>query len=308
MRRFAAETLDLSRFPAPLALRGVDFEALLAASINKFKAIWAALRADNPDLPDYDGELLESDPAMILLEAGAYRAALKAAEINDALKAVMVAFAVGSDLDHMAAFYGVQRLIVGYEATGNKAPIYENDAQFRRRVLLAPEAFSSAGAPGGYIFHALTASGQVLNVDVWSPGGRDAVIAVQARSDDGVPSAELVETVRAYLLQKHVKPLTDVVTVQPITLHTFDVDLIAYVLPGPDPVAVKDAIVAAIQKVAAARRTPARDMPRSALIAAAQLDVVDKVTLTSPAADIARGYGEVAALGSLNVTVETYNG
>jgi len=298
--RYSAVTLDLSRFPPPLAIAGVDEEAILAARIGRLKGLLNELGVP------YDVDRIEHDPVAALQQSDTVREAGVLSAVNDAVRAVMVAFATGADLDHLGLFYGIARRIIGQGGDGSA--ILEGDDEFRRQVLLAPEAFSTAGTHGGYVFWALRADGRVLNADVWSPAPREVTIAVQSRLDDGLASADLVEAVRAQLTRKDIKPLTDEVNVRSVTNHTYSVSLDAFVLPGPDALAVKSAIEAAIMREAAARRTPARDMPRSALIAAAQLAVVDRVALVSPMNDIARDYGEVPVLTGLDVRVQTYAG
>src|SRR5690606_24987794 len=117
-------------------------------------------------------------PGIILQQADAYRELLAYAAINDAVRSVMIAFAVGADLDHMAAYYGVTRRIIT-PAAGSTAAVLESDAEFRRRALFAPEAMAAAGPHGAYVLHALTADPRVLNVDVWSPDPGKVTVAVQ---------------------------------------------------------------------------------------------------------------------------------
>ena len=57
--RFSADTLDLSRFPAPLAIRGIDFDAIMDARKLRLIEIFARFGIE------YDLETLESDPAII---------------------------------------------------------------------------------------------------------------------------------------------------------------------------------------------------------------------------------------------------
>lgn len=301
MTRISATTLDLSRYPAPLAIRGIDFETILAERKARLGALFTAAGIA------FDVQQLETDPAIILQETDAYRELMVVAHINDAVRAVMVAFAVGSDLEHMGARFGVTRRVIT-AATDDAPAVLESDAELRRRVLLAPEAFAAAGPAAAYIFHALNADARVLNVDIEVPSPGVVSIAIQARAGDGVADAGLIETVQRYLTRPDIKPLTDTVHVNSITNVPYTVTLEAFVLPGPDPDAIHDLIVGKVQAMAAARRTPSRDMPRSAVIAAAQIDPVDKVILTSPSADVARGFGEVAVLSGLNVTVTQYDG
>lgn len=301
MTRFSAETLDLSRFPAPLAIRGTDYEVIMAERKTRLVELYIAYGID------YDVDGLETDPAIAIEQNDAYRELQTYAAVNDAVRAVMVAFATGADLDHLAVANGVSRLVVT-PATDTAPAVLESDDVFRRRVLLAPEAFGAAGPRGAYIFHALTADPRVANVDVWSPSPGRVNVAVQSYEDDGIASDELLAKVRAHLYRDDIKPLTDVVSVMSVTNHPFSIDLEAFILPGPDAVAVKTAINDAVLKMAASRRIPSRDMPRSAIFAAAQLLVVDRVSLALPIADIAMGDGQVAILDALEITVTVHAG
>ena len=76
----------------------LSFESILRAMKDDFAARHPAFDA-----------WLESDPAIKLMEAAAYRELLIRQRVNDAARSVMPAFAAGADLDHFAAFYGVER-------------------------------------------------------------------------------------------------------------------------------------------------------------------------------------------------------
>ena len=92
--------IDLSKLSAPKIVEELSFEAILAA-----------MRADlEGRLPGWTAAVLESDPANKILEVAAYRELLLRQRINEAARACMLAFASGSDLDHMSAFYAVSRL------------------------------------------------------------------------------------------------------------------------------------------------------------------------------------------------------
>jgi len=87
---------DLASLPRAAAIETLSFEDVLAQLQAEFQARYPAHNA-----------LLASDPALKLLEVAAYREVLLRNRINAAAKAALLAFATGSDLDHLAAFYGV---------------------------------------------------------------------------------------------------------------------------------------------------------------------------------------------------------
>ncbi|MCO5144539.1 MAG: baseplate J/gp47 family protein [Aquamicrobium sp.] len=311
MSQFSAITLDLSRFPTPLAIRGVDFETILDE--RKVRLVDLLHEAG----VDYDVGNLEFDPAVILEETDAYRELLVYAAINDAYRAGLIAFAVGSDLDHLGltAALGLpqphrdlmlRRVIV--PASGSTPAVMENDAEYRRRLLLAPEAYATAGTEGGFLFHALSADPGVINADVWSPSLGEVQIAIQARDGLAAASADLVEAVRRHMHRKDVKPLTDMVSVRSVTTHDYQIDVTVFIRPGPDPAAVRVAVEDGLAAMAASRRMPARDVPRSAIVAAASAGPVDRVSVAAPLADVVMGDGELAVCTGIAVNVETHDG
>lgn len=100
--------IDLSQLPAPQIVDVPDFESLLAERKAAFVALYPA---------DEQGAVrrtleLESEPITKQLQENTYREILLRQRINEAAKAVMVAYAIGGDLDQMAANYNVKRLTV----------------------------------------------------------------------------------------------------------------------------------------------------------------------------------------------------
>ena len=84
----------------------------------------------------------------------------------------MLAFAEDADLDHIGARYNVERLVVDPGDASAIPPVpatYEPNADFRRRIQLSFEALTTAGSTGSYIYHALSASGQVRDASATSP-------------------------------------------------------------------------------------------------------------------------------------------
>jgi phage-related baseplate assembly protein len=175
-------------------------------------------------------------------------------------------------------------------------------------VLLAPEAFAAAGPQAAWLFHALSADARVLNADVWSPEPGQVIVAVQGREGDGSASGDLVEAVRAHLARPDIKPLTDILTVRSVQNVGYAIAVECFILPGPAPELVRAEVTQALQAMAAARRTPSRDVPRSAVFAAASTPAVDKVLVAQPVTDIARGSGEVGICTGIDVTVTVYDG
>jgi phage-related baseplate assembly protein len=234
----------------------------------------------------------------------AYRELLLRARVNDAARSVMLASATGSDLEQLAALFGVSRLVLDpgdAAATPPIAPTLETDADLRRRTQLAPEGFSVAGPEGAYIFHALSVA-DVLDASVTSPAPGEVVVSVLSRTGDGAASAELVLAVAATLTSTAVRPLTDMVTVQSAQVVPYAVTAMLWTLPGPDAAVVLATAQARVQALIAATRRLGRDIARSALIAALHVDGVQRVDLTEPAVDIVITPSQAGSATAVTIT------
>lgn len=93
--------IDLSQLPAPQIVDVPDFETLLAER----KAAFVALYPANEQEAVMRTLALESEPLTKLLQESTYREILLRQRINEAAQAVMVAYAIGGDLDQLAANY-----------------------------------------------------------------------------------------------------------------------------------------------------------------------------------------------------------
>jgi len=274
----AFTAVNLSRLPALDLIEPLDFETILARLI-------ADLRARSPA---FDA-LLESDPAMKLAEVAAYAELLLRQRINEAGKSVMLAYARGSDLDHIAAGYNVARQIITPADPAAFPPVpavLEPDDELRRRVQLAFEGFSTAGPDGAYIFHALGAHADVLDASVASPSPGEVVVTILSRSDDGIASTDVLAAVDTTLNADRVRPLTDHVTVQAADIMPWSMTAELSLWPGPDATVVESAARANVDDYLARQQRLGRSIHRSALLAALHVEGVKSVFLASPATDI----------------------
>jgi phage-related baseplate assembly protein len=255
--------IDLSKLPAPDVIETLDFETLLIDYISDFKA-------KNPDYIT----LLESDPAIILMQVVAYREMLLRARINEAAKANMLAYATKGDLDNLAAFFGVERLID------------ETEERLRKRTQLALEGFSTAGPVGAYIFHSLSASNEVKSVSVKSPNPGEVLVTILSNIDDGTASNDLVNAVDDKLNEDDIRPLTDQVTTQGAEIINYQVEAIITVYSGPSSAVVETEANDALQKFISDRHEIGRVIAISGIYDALHVDGVKKVELISPLADV----------------------
>ena len=284
--------VDLSRLPPPRAVEELNFETIRSELITAFQA----------ELPSFDATL-ESDPVVKLIELLAHREMVWRAARNAGLKAVMAAYATGSDLDQIGALFEVERLIItpAEPETGTLA-VVESDDAFRQRMVLAPEGFSVAGPRGAYIFHSLSADGDVLDVSAVTPEPGEVVVTVLSRSGTGAPTEEVLAAVQAALSAEDVRPITDLVTVQGATIVDYAIEATATYYLGPDKSLITNAANAALQDYLATNRRLGRAITRAGITAALMVEGMQNIELASPAADV-----EPTAFEAANCTAITLN-
>ena len=272
-------TLDLSRLPAPLVLEPLDFEALYQEALTDFRALmggnWSAA--------------LESDPVVKLLEKAAYDKMMGRARINDAAKALLLAFARDSDLDHLAANYNVQRLLVVPADPGAVPPIepqYESDDSLVERTLLAFEGMSIAGPRDAYVFHAMSADGRVADARASSPSPATVEVSILSRIGEGLASEDLLEVVRQALNDEEVRPVGDRVIVQSASLIDYQIEAVLYLYPGPEIELSLTEARSSLNRYINTQRRLGRDIRRSAIHAALHVSRVQRVELIHPTEDV----------------------
>lgn len=286
--------IDLSALPAPNVVEALDYEDILAAML-----------ADLRDRDETFNALVESDPAYKILEVAAYRELLIRQRVNDAARGVMIAYATGADLDHIAARYGIARLEIAPEDDTTIPPtpaIYESDDDLRARTILSFEGYSSAGSVGGYVFFALSADGDVKSAEAVSPSEGMVTVYVLSRTGNGAASAPLLAKVEAALSAQYVRPLTDQVTVLSASITTYSITAELVVYPGPDRAVVQAAALAALQKYVGDMHRIGYDVTLSGIYSALHQPGVQRVNLSNPTADISVASGQAAYCTAINLT------
>lgn len=268
--------IDLSTVPAPNVVEALSYEAILAAMLADLQARDTAFTA-----------LVESDPAYKILEVAAYRELLIRQRVNDGARAVMLAYATGSDLENLSALFGVTRKTLDEgDATALPPipPTFETDAALRYRTQLALEGLSTAGPIGAYQFHALSVDG-VKDAGIQGPPDTDpgeVLVTILSATGSGTAGAPLIAAVDAALNAEDVRPLTDQVTVQSATIVSYEVIATLYIPTGPDPTAVQTAALASVQAYVESRHRVGLDVRLSGLYAALHVGGVERVTLSAP--------------------------
>lgn len=285
-----ASTIDLSQLPPPALIDALDAESIISAAIADYRSRW----------PEFSA-VIESEPVLKFIEVLAYRETLLRNLVNRKARATMLAFAFGTDLDHIGARFGVSRLVI---AAGSPA-VMEDDERFRRRIQLAPEAFSVAGPAGAYEYWALTAEPSLSDVHAYSPSqARGEVRVVVAASRGAEVSDEQLSRLSQLFEREDIVPLTDIVSVRRAAVKTYDVTLSLIIERGPDPEEIRRTAEQRVLAYAAERRSIGETVFWVGLVAAAKQSGASNVEMTQPVADIACLDGEIAEIGAISISAE----
>jgi len=269
--------IDLSKLPAPKVIESLSYETI-------FQDILSDFLGKNPSY----STLLESDPAMIMLEVCAYRELLLRNRINEAAKATMLAYATGSDLDNIAPIPRLEG---------------ESDERFRYRAQLAPEGYSTAGPIGAYIFYALSASNNVKSVYPKSPSPGQVLVTILSSEGDGTASEELINTVLEKLSEEDIRPLNDQVLVQSAEIVNYSVEAVITVYSGPSSAVVETEARAALQKFINDRHAIKNVVALSGIYDALHVDGVKKVQLVHPTSDVVTTDEQAAYCNSITISI-----
>jgi phage-related baseplate assembly protein len=302
--------VDLTGIPVPDFVETLDFEAIRKSAIDYLVSLD----------PEYTA-LLESDPAIKIIEAFSYRELILRQRINDAALGTTITSAEGNDLAVIGALFGVTKLAG------------ETNTAFRRRVQLGLYASSVGGPRQSYELHARSADSAVVDVAVHSPAAGDVAVVVLAYMDVvattvndqakligkalfaqpvdpttarvlATSSSQVLKKVRAALTDDAVRPLTDSVVVQPPTVKTFTIDARLVIYPGPDAATVRASALASLAVYLQSVRRVGYDATLAGIIAALNVGGVQNVIMLSPVADIAATNYELPVCTAVNVVVE----
>ncbi|MDS9865974.1 MAG: baseplate J family protein [Acinetobacter sp.] len=288
--------IDLSQLPEPTIVEQIDYETILADALE-----------DYYDRMDATGveytKLRESDPAYKLAEVFAYREMLVRQRANDSAKAVLLAYATGSDLDHKAAEKNLTRRLIS-EATETSDAVYETDASLRKRVQLAPEGYTTAGSEGSYLFHGMNADSRVKDIQPFSPTEGVVSIYVLSTEGDGTASETVLSNVSAALNQKEIRPLTDHVNVYSASIINYSVEAILDTGSGPDSDTILAAAAVALSKYTKEVHALNQKATISGIYKALQQDGVIDVDLIQPTQNIVASLGQAPYCNSVNISLK----
>ncbi len=227
--------------------------------------------------------LVESEPAMKVLEVAAWRELLLRQRINEAVKSNLLKFARGEELDNLAEFYGAER------QDG------EEDERFRKRIKARIVGSSTGGSKEHYRYHALSADSGVKDALVEStiPGKVQISILSTQLSTTGIALEELLEIVKKQVTRDDIRVLTDTIIV--IGCNITEIDIHSRM--SISPVISKEEIKKQFIKKFEANRRLGWNVTRSWIIANLFVEGVENVELIEPREDVVVLGNECAVLG-----------
>jgi len=291
-------TIDLSLLPAPSIVEVLSFEAIYT---ERKAALVAQFPANQQEAIARALEI-ESEPMAKLLQENAYRELVWRQRVNDGARALMLAFASGTDLDHLAANVNLTRLVKVQQLDADTTvTTVETDALLRERIQLAFEGLSVAGPRNAYVKHARDADARVADISAISPEPCEVVVTVLSNVGDGVAGDELLAVVHAALSDEDVRPLGDRLSVQSANIVHFAIRATLYLDAHPEAEPILQSAGERAAAYAAERRRLGRDVNRSAIIAALHAEGVKKVVLHDPVDDIAVADVQAASCDGIDI-------
>lgn len=158
----------------------------------------------------------------------------------------------------------------------------EDDEAYRKRILAAPEAFTTCGSIAAYDYHTRAVSQEIADVNVSNPRGGLVRIAVLTKT--GLPDARLLNDIKAYISPERRRPLCDTVEVIAPTKRDYQINATLTLLDGYREDIVKTKARDALQLYLSDKtKKLGIDVVPSAIISALRVEGVYDVNLISPA-------------------------
>lgn len=159
-----------------------------------------------------------------------------------------------------------------------------SDDAFYELLRQSMDSFSTAGARGNYIYHAMAVSSEIADVAVNSPTPGE--VDIYALMNDGtIASSTMKAAILAACSAEDVRPLTDNVVMADPTTVSYDVTFTYYIARNAteEPNTIAEKVQAAVDEYVAWQRGKlGRDINPSKLISLLMATGIKRVALTSP--------------------------
>ncbi|WP_311272387.1 MULTISPECIES: baseplate J/gp47 family protein [unclassified Rhizobium] len=281
----------LETLPKPAVLEEFSHDDITARQTTTLKNVWSNVRAAHPnvDLPEYDVEMLDTDPAMISNQAESFREILLRARINQVARSRLLAFAEKSDLDHLAAFYDVTRMAG------------ENDERLKKRVILAIQGRSPGGTEARYKFITMSADIRVEDAIVYTVGKSPVInVAIFSSDVNGVADAALIATVDAALQDPSKRMVNDTIIVRTAVRTIVNISASIWLLPDAS-LTLLETMKTNLQTEWAAVRALGRDLAVTWWTSKLMLEGVQKIVPVTPIEDVIVSADEAVSIGTITL-------
>ncbi len=279
----SATAFDFSSLPPPEVIKTFYFETILAGRMDDLAARLASAGID------YDVGHLETDILKIVEENDSYREIDLRAAINDAALANLLAFALGSDLDHLAAFYDVYRLVG------------EKDEPFRARLAVEIKGRSPGGSSWWYEAAARRADVRIRSAKAFREEFWPIIhIVVLSSENGGIPDQAMLDAVTAEVMGEKVRLMNDTVIVEPAVATGTDIEADIWLLPDA-PYGLLDALPIILQQEWLAESSIGFDLEPSWIDARLHVPGVKRVNVLSPSASLIAVPGAAISLGNVKL-------
>ena len=296
-------SVDFSQLAKPNIIEVVDFEVIFSERktelINKFNddekvAITAVLSR-------------ESEPLTKYLQENCYRELVLRNRINISAQALLLAYAEKEDLDQLAANFNVKRLVIT-QADNSKVPpvaaVMESDNALRERTQLAFDTLSVAGPESAYKKFARDADGRVGDVSVVSPNPAYITLTIlQADSENGAASPELLQIVEKAVTAEDVRPIGDRVTVQSAQIIPYNIQAKLFIAKDPEAATVLQQAINNANAYTNNNKRLGRSIRLSAIYAALHVSGVSRVELIGPISDVVLTPYQASFCTNINVSI-----
>lgn len=179
----------------------------------------------------------------------------------------------------------------------------EDDESLRKRIYMAPSAYSTAGTNDAYAYFVREFNSEVSDVRIISPA--PCIVEIRYLLKEGeVPGEESISSLKAYLSQSSIRPLTDQVVVKAPELIPYDLK-VKYFINQSDSnrvISIKKCVEEAIRSYEIWQRSKmGRDINPNELIRLILVAGAKRAEITSPDFKVV-GAESVASLHSETIS------
>jgi phage-related baseplate assembly protein len=278
--------INLTNIGQPEVIEAIDYENILVDLQTELIELF----------PEIEPVLqMESALANKLMQVASYREVLLRARINDAAKGNLLAFATGNDLNHLAVFYGVDRM------EG------EEDEDFRDRLHIEVKGRSTGGSAHWYAAAARRADVRVKSVVVYRERLLPIIhIAVLSKENGGIPDKQMLDAVEAVVMSDQVRLVNDTLIVEAAVSSSTDIEADIWLLPNATT-AIIDILPETLRAAWFVEAGVGFDLEPSWVEARLHVTGVKRVRVITPQSTLIADHGVAISLGDIKLNFKGYD-